>query len=207
MSATGEATPLDGLLQHPALWRGRSVAPLATWPSGFAALDALLPGGGWPRTGLIEILTARPGLGELQLFLPALAALTCATEPRWSAFVAPPFQLFAPAFAAAGVVLERLLVLHPPEPLWAMEQALRSAACDLVLAWVAQAPARDLRRLVLAGEQGRAVAVLFRPIAAAAESSPASLRIAVQPTATGLRLQLVKSRGIARDSLDIDFSP
>lgn len=42
-----------------ALWRGDQLgAPVsAVWPSGFAALDAQLPGGGWPGHGLTEILT------------------------------------------------------------------------------------------------------------------------------------------------------
>jgi len=203
MSDAEVPTQLTQLLQHPALWRGRSVAPLATLATGFAALDAVLPGGGWPRSGLIEILTARQGLGELQLWLPALAALTRAPDPRWCAFVDPPFQLFAPAFAAAGVALDRLLVLQPPEPLWSTEQALRSGACDLVLAWAAQAPARDLRRLVLAGEQGRSAAVLFRPAQAERESSPAALRLVVQARPQGLRLRIVKSRGIVRERVDL----
>jgi cell division inhibitor SulA len=207
MSGTGDAKRLDGLLQHPALWRGRSVAPVATLSSGFASLDAALPGGGWPRIGLTEILTARPGLGELQLWLPVLAALTAAREPRWSSFVSPPFQLFAPAFAAAGVALERLLVLHPPEPLWSVEQSLRSGACDLVLAWVAQAPATDLRRLVLASEQGRAACVLFRPARAAAESSPAMLRLQVEPLPGGLSLRFLKRRGLGCEHLELRFGP
>ena len=207
MPVTGEAKRLDGLLQHPALWRGRSVAPLATLPSGFASLDAALPGGGWPRTGLTEILTARQGLGELQLWLPAIAALTAAAEPRWTSFVSPPFQLFAPALAAAGVALERLLVLHPPEPLWSVEQALRSGSCDLVCAWVAQATAGELRRLVLASEQGRAAGVLFRPARTAMESSPVALRLLVEPIPGGLNLRFLKRRGLGCEQLDLRFTP
>jgi hypothetical protein len=84
------STPLEQLLQHPALWRGRSVAPIATFATGFAALDQALPGGGWPRTGLIEILTAQQGVGELQLWLPALAALTSAAKSTWAVRSASP---------------------------------------------------------------------------------------------------------------------
>jgi cell division inhibitor SulA/protein ImuA len=197
------SSQLEQLLQHPALWRGRSVAPIATFASGFAPLDELLPGGGWPRTGLIEILTAAQGIGELQLWLPVLAALTSAADPRWSAFVAPPYQLFAPAFAAAGVQLERLLIIHPAQALWAAEQALLSGACDIVLAWLPQAAARDLRRLALATEQGRAPAVIFRPAAAERESSPAALRVAVEATAQGLQIRFIKSRGVIRHVIDL----
>jgi cell division inhibitor SulA len=203
-----EATAqLEQLLQHPALWRGRSVAPLATFASGFAALDRVLPGGGWPRSGLIEILTARQGIGELQLWLPALAALSSAGQARWCAFVGPPFPLFAPAFAAAGVQLEQLLVIRPEQVLWATEQALLSGACDIVLAWVAQGSARDLRRLALATEQGRSAAVIFRPLTAEHESSPALLRIAVHAIPQGLRLRVLKSRSSQRDSITLVFTP
>src|SRR5438270_615213 len=77
----GEAK-LARLLEHPAIWRGRSAAHQRGLPSGFAALDAYLPGYGWPRTGLIEILVSRFGSGELYLLLPALAALTRARCAR-----------------------------------------------------------------------------------------------------------------------------
>ena len=68
-------TGLDGLLMHPAIWRGRSLAPIDTHATGCARLDEALPGRGWPATGLTEILTRRPGLGELRLLVPWLVAL------------------------------------------------------------------------------------------------------------------------------------
>ena len=69
----GKLHPLEQLLGHPAIWRGRSTAPTDTLSTGFSTLDAGLPGGGWPCTGLIEILTPRTGLGELRLLVPLLA--------------------------------------------------------------------------------------------------------------------------------------
>src|SRR5579875_332479 len=76
------------LLEHPALWRGRSAARLSTVPTGFSALDAALPGGGWPQVGLVEILISRLGVGELYLLLPALASITQRAQARWCAWVA-----------------------------------------------------------------------------------------------------------------------
>ena len=142
----------------------------------------------------------------MQLWLPALAALTSAADPRWSAFVGPPYPLFAPAFAAAGVQLERLLIIRPAQALWAAEQALLSAACDLVLLWLPQAAPQDLRRLALATEQGRAPAVIFRPAAAERESSPAALRLAVEATPTGLQLRFIKSRGASRPVIPLELT-
>jgi cell division inhibitor SulA/protein ImuA len=200
---------LEQLLAHPALWRAGSAARGAVWPSGFAPLDAGLPGGGWPRSGLIEILPMRFGQGELQLLLPALASITRRPEARWCIWVAPPLQPFAPALAAAGVALSRLLIVRAPmrgrrpTSLWAFEQALGSGACDCVFAWTRHAPARHIRRLHLAAQRGNTLGVLFRTREAAGEASPAMLRVALEPRGDGARVTLLKSRGGARGALDL----
>jgi len=197
---------LARLLEHPAIWRGRSAAHVATWPTGFAVLDAGLPGGGWPRAGLVEVLTPRIGLGELALIMPALADLTALMPPRWTAWIAPPLEPYAPALAAHGLALERQLIVRTEIPLWAMEQALVSGACEVALAWVRRAQPRSLRRLQLATERGRTLGFLFRALSSARESSPAALRVQFEPTSTGARLTLLKSRGGARTPIDITWS-
>jgi cell division inhibitor SulA/protein ImuA len=85
-------------------------------PTGFPDLDRSLPGGGWPRVGLVEILTPHLGIGELYLLLPALARLTHQPSARWCAWIAPPFQPFAPALTAHGLKLERLLIARWDSP-------------------------------------------------------------------------------------------
>jgi hypothetical protein len=104
---------LARLLEHPAIWRGRSAARAEVLPTGCVAFDACLPGGGWPRTGLIEILVPRFGVGELYLLFPALAALTRRPGARWCVWVAPPLEPYAPALSAHGAALERMLVVRP----------------------------------------------------------------------------------------------
>lgn len=207
---------LSRLLEHPAIWRGRSAARTKTLPTGFAALDEGLPGGGWPHAGLIEILPTCFGAGELSLLLPALAAMTRRPEARWCAWVAPPLQPFAPALAQHGVALERVLVVNTPKKVvkggggpkdvgWAFEQTLRSGACDIALAWLRSALPRQIRRLHLAAERGDTLGVLFRPREAARDSSPAVLRVAVEPTAPGARVTLLKSRGGARGAIELSL--
>jgi len=198
---------LAALLEHPAIWRGRSCARCDGVPTGFPALDAHLPGGGWPRVGLIEVLIPRLGVGELLLLLPALKALGESPTARWCAWIAPPFELFAPALAAHGMSLERSLIVHTEAPLWACEQALGSGACDVALAWVRRAPPRALRRLQLATERGRTLGILFRTLGPRAlrEPSCAVLRVAVQPASEGVRLKLLKSRGGPRSPLTVSF--
>jgi cell division inhibitor SulA/protein ImuA len=194
------------LLEHPAIWRGRSAAQRRSGlPTGFAALDEYLPDSGWPRTGLIEILVARFGSGELTLLMPALAALTRAAVARWCVWVAPPLVPFAPALASGGVVLDRVAVVGGERSLWAFEQALGSGACDAVLGWVRQVKPRDLRRLQLAAERGRTLGVMFRPRRAAREASAAVLRLSIEPLAEGVRVTLLKGRSVRRDALDLPW--
>jgi protein ImuA len=209
---------LAQLLKHPALWRGRSAARCSVVPTGFAALDASLPGNGWPQIGLVEILTPHLGVGELYLILPALAFLTRESAARWCAWVAPPFEPFAPALAAHGVRLSRMLVVRADRgepagqagrPLWACEQALRSGACGAVLAWLPPVSLRALRRLQLATERGRTLAFLFRTLSRATMQEPthAVLRVAVEPNTPGARVRLLRSRGGSREAVDLEFGP
>jgi hypothetical protein len=198
---------LARLLEHPAIWRGRSAARTEVLPTGFAALDECLPGKGWPRTGLIEILVSRFGIGELYVLLPALAALTRRSAARWCVWIAPPLEPFAPTLAAHGMALERVLVVRADSPLWSFEQTLGSGASDVAMAWARSPRAREIRRLQLAAERGKTLGVLFRPQRAARESSPAALRIALEPMTQGVRVTFLKSRGGGRGSIELSWAP
>ena len=191
--------PLDDLLRHPALWRAREQGAAFARPglsTGFAALDRCLPGGGWPSRGLVEILADHTGIGELSLLLPALARL-CGDEREqgWLAWISPPHPPYAPALAACGIDVRRVLVVRSPPAEWAMEQALRSGACSAVLGWAACRDRQSLRRLQLAAEQSSSLAVLFRRLRHAGEPSPAVLRMALECAPDGLDVQVLKSRG------------
>jgi hypothetical protein len=196
MSVSGHSQ-VETLLQHPSLWRGRGAALQAGVPTGFAALDAALPGGGWPRRGLVEILTAGSGCSELALWAPRVTHLTTSEAARWCVFVTPPFEPFAPAWHARGARLDRLLVVQAAQSLWALEQCLLSGACGIGFAWVRQAGMTELRRLTLAAERGASLGVLIRPLQAATLHTTAVLRMAITRTATHLRLQLLKGRGLS----------
>jgi hypothetical protein len=198
---------LAGLLAHPAIWRGRGLAPIDTHATGWAYLDDALPGRGWPAASLTEILTLRPGLGELRLLVPLLAASARSQPPRWVSWISPPFEPYAPALVAEGVPVDRQLVIRTDHPLWALEQTLDSGACGLALAWLdGRSPRvrpRDLRRLQLITQRHRASAFLFRGFEAAREASPAGLRVRFEPRPGGARLQLLKSRGGRREPFEL----
>ena len=193
--------PFSALLDRPDIWRGDSLsrASASTVSSGFPALDAALPGGGWPAGALTEILPAHEGIGELRLLGPALAS----RGGSRLAWIAPPHLPYAPALAAAGIDIARLVIVRTAshrETLWAAEQALASNACGAVLAWFpgakyAEVKYAELRRLQIAAEGGRAPAFLFRPPAVASEPSPAALRIALGTSGGGLAVEVFKRRG------------
>ena len=136
-----------------ALWRadqiGRSPAP--TRASGHAALDAELPGGGWPTAALTEVLLASPGQGEIRLLGPACAA----QQDRPTLWIAPPLSPYTPALLGLGWRAEQLIWIDPASAAdagWAAEQAVKSHSCGAVLWWAPQARPEQLRRLHLAAQ-------------------------------------------------------
>ncbi len=170
------------------------------WSTGRSSLDARLPGGGWPTASLVEVLLDAAGLGEVQLFLPALVQCQRRIdgEAPWLVWIAPPHEPYAPALAQQGIELSRLLVVRPAtatEALWAAEQALSSGVCAAVLLWLKGTDDRWLRRLKLAAEAGGALGVLFRPERHRFESSPAALRLLLTQGEHEPHLELLKVQG------------
>lgn len=195
---TAPANPsLQQLLQHPAIWKGFRDASIGNPRSGHAELDRHLPGRGWPRRGLIELITAATGIGELRLLIPTLARAGQGERPQ--TWVCPPHIPYAPALAAAGIDLGGLLIVQPAadrQGLWAMEQILRAGTESCVLGWSETRDTRALRRLQLAAEEGGTPLFLYRPRAALQQSSPAVLRLYLSPAASGLHIRLLKGRGV-----------
>jgi cell division inhibitor SulA len=204
-------TPLDDILQQPGVWRGREIVRntgLEHTTTGFAELDRLLPGGGWPLGALTELYHGQPGIGELRLLMPALARLS--RQGRWVALIAPPYIPYAPALAAFGLDLKHVLLVHPKtatDGLWALEQGLRSGTCGAVLAWPRQLDQQALRRLQLAAETGKSWGILFRDPAEQTQSSPAALRLRLEAREGNALVHLLKCRGgVAGAELTLDLS-
>jgi len=213
--------PADPEALHPSLWRAHRLGRTGTaavWRTGFAALDAELPGGGWPCQALTELLLPRTGIGEVRLLAPVLAAPVepdSGTSRRVMLF-APPALPCAPALAQLGVDAHRMVVIHGVQPsrvpgsrarssaevdlLWALEQALRSGAAGPVLAWLPGPLSGDLlRRLQLAAQAHEAPAFLLRGLEARLQPSPVALRLVLQPLPDpdALSVHLLKRRGPA----------
>lgn len=191
---------LDLLARHPQIqkgWHTRSNGQRL--PSGFESLDEVLEGG-WPVGVLCEVLPDSPGIGELSLFLPAMAELSnsISDDSTGISLIAPPWVPYAPGFQQAGVCLSRLLVVQASnglDSLWAMEQALSSRSCRACFAWIDKASDLALRRLQLAAADAGSWAVIFRSPGFQDCASPAALRLRLSRNSHGLIVHLLRCRG------------
>lgn len=201
----GAVVSLDALLDERRVWKGRAqVQPVAAQPTGHPLLDAALPIGGWPPAALTEVLIPANGSGELRLLWPTLARLANAGERI--VLVAPPFVPYPQAWQSAGVDVRQLSIIQASDTdaLWAVEQCLRSGSCGAVLAWPGKVDDRALRRLQVAAETGETLAFACRGQQAAANPSPAALRIAIDVRPRQLRV--LKCRGGLAPSSPIPFT-
>ncbi|MDO9196351.1 translesion DNA synthesis-associated protein ImuA [Rhodoferax sp.] len=197
-------SPLPASVAHlgEAVWRADELgcAAGATVASGHTALDAQLPGGGWPVGAVVEVLQAQSGQNEWRLLLPALRRSSGPVV-----LVGAPHVPFGPGLCAQGFEAQRLLWIRAGAPaarLWASEQALRCAKVAAVLAWLPQVRAEQLRRLQMAAQEHSKLLFVMRPAQAIAESSPAVLRLLVSSQSAGegapgdaLQLHILKRRG------------
>jgi hypothetical protein len=170
--------------------------PLPGAPSGFAQLDASLPGGGWPIGAIAELMPSAMGIGEVDLLMPVLSRL--ARAGRYIAWIAPPYRLHAPGLMQRGLPLERVWIIQTrslQESLWAAEQTLLCPAFGAVLSWPSRISGKNVRRLQLAAEAGGSLGILYRPAEAAREPSPAALRLQLEAAADGLLVTIQKCRG------------
>ena len=203
------------------LWRSHQLSQQSSrsiTPTGFPALDAELPGGGWPHRVLTELLLPHPGLGELRLLVPALTRIAGAGDAteslgRCVMLFDPPAALCGWALAQLGVNAQQLIVVYGREGargaahlrrllpsadlLWALEQALKSGHVGAALAWLPQRLKADaLRRLQLAAQAHDGPVFLFREVEARAKPSAAPLRLMLQGAGIDrLSVRVLKRRG------------
>ncbi|SAL45826.1 cell division protein [Caballeronia sordidicola] len=181
---------------HPSLWRGSQLARTArrVIDTGYEALSAELPGGGWPVSTLVEFLTAQSGIGEMRILRPTLASL--AGKPI--ALIQPPQVPNIQAFMYMGIDSSKLVWITPKktaDALWSAEQILKAGSFGAVLFWQQHIRGESLRRLILAAQSNETLFVLMRPLASAQDSSPASLRLALRPAENGVAVEVIKRKG------------
>lgn len=187
---------LDQQMAH-SVWQANQLghAPSRTVSTGFAALDAELPDGGWPHSTLTELLLQKHGIGEMRLLRPALAALA---RTRRVALLAPPFTPHIATWSGWDIDAEQLLLLNATrtsDALWAAEQVLLNGSCGAAILWQKDVKPEALRRLQLAAQASDTVFWLVRPATAQHNPSPSPLRLLLQAASAGVEVHVVKRRG------------
>jgi recombination protein RecA len=183
-------------------------------PIDLGQLGSILPGGGLPRGGVVELAVTGGAAMATRIALSACRAvqqeaLVHGGELPWCAFLDPSASLFAPGVAKAGVELKRLLVVRPNlDALTRVAVRLAESRAFAVLvvdtigvpgaslttrgsAWV-----RTVRRLALAAEGTASIVLLLTEhMAQRGTPLPVAQRILLsRPAPDLLRVQLVKDR-------------
>jgi protein ImuA len=211
------AIHLSSLLEGQQLWHAQEMLGVAALsaqvqPTGFEALDAALPGRGWPLSQLNELICTPGVSGEWSLMLPGLRAAQASA--RQLVLINAPHEPYLPAWQAAGISPARVLRLDAgahsqaqQRACWAAEQALHCADVAAVVAWLPRAPTESLRRLQLAASESQILLFVVRPLAAQDHSSPAALRLLLSRSdALHTEVSILKCRGSAGQvSVQIDL--
>lgn len=182
-----------------AIWRGSELgSPVSsTLPSGFAALDAELPGGGWPCQSLTEILQPQPAVAEWRLLGPAMRQVVA--KGGQVVIVGPTRVPHLPGLRFAGLDERQLVWIQadtPAERLWTTEQLVKANACGLLVAWLPQARQEQIRRLQVCALACDGPVFLCRPIQAEDEPSAAPLRLKLRFSLDWLlHVELFKRKG------------
>ena len=163
-----------------AIWRGNQLGSPVTSvvSSGFPALDAELPGAGWPCHSLTEILQAQPTVAEWRLLAPAMRQVVAGG--RNVVVVGPPKSPHLPGLKYAGLDERHLVWIQadaPAERLWVTEQLIKTNAAGLLVSWLPQARQEQIRRLQVCAQACDGPVFLCRPAAAEHEPSAAPLRV------------------------------
>jgi hypothetical protein len=180
--------------------------------TGIAALDALLPDGGFRSGTLVDWLADSAASGvDLLALLSARPMLNAGRV----IIVFDRDKTFYPAASAAwGIALEQTIVVRPKnqaEELWALEQCLQSAGVAVSWCRLERASGRALRRLQLAVERGGGLGFLLRPLSTRGQPTWSDVRLTVTPLVSQsshhrARLELVRSRrGAGEKSLILEL--
>ena len=204
-------------------------------PTGHPALDARLPGGGWPLRALTELSAFRPGAREMSVLAPCLQALQHAG--RLLMFFDAPAALSGAALVQQGLDPAQLLRVETAclqddasahsarSRLWAMEQVLRSGQVGAVVAWLPPQVTRgDLLRLQRAARSHDGPVFVWHHLAPPAYPGVQGLRLRLRdkagqglavrvqaeggaPQCAGSRVPRLKGRVVWRTAASGRFAP
>lgn len=164
--------------------------------SGIPVLDELLPGGGWPKRGLVEIILPDPYCNPMSLLLPSLIRLS--RQGRWIAMVNPTYPARSGLLKADAIHHDRVLQVNPHpgrSALWTAESMLYSGDCSVVMAWPNCNTELMGKRLQKAAARGKALGILFRYAGPATQPSGVQTRLKLEVDAQGRAVYLLNGKG------------
>jgi protein ImuA len=189
-------------LWHADAWSGLHEQVVST---GYSALDAALPSGGWPVSQLIEVLVDTSSNTDVSLIAPALPRMLESELGHAASklvLIDPPHEPSLPAWEVQGVLADSVVRIDTDllsaghtastsatRVCWAIEQALRCAQVSVVLAWLPRVPSQSLRRLQVAAGSSQALLMVLRP-RGNAQPSPAPLRLRCKGLAGEVSVQI-----------------
>lgn len=197
LTNTDNRTSLEHILLRSDTWRGETPTTIDSsgLHTGYPALNDALIAHGWPQKTLIEVCQQGFIQQEWYLFTSVLEALD-----GLIVLLNPPLIPFAHGLVIAGVDMERVRVVHSfraEDFVSSFVELCRTSACGVLLAW--QRDLRltytDLRKCLLAAQEGTGLYTVFRSAAAQQESSPATLRLLLGAQSDGIVITIFKQRG------------
>ena len=184
-------------LHHLNAWeRSTTSGQAATVPTGVPGLDDLLPGGGWPEAGLVEIVSPDDYADATGLVLPLLARL--GVGDRWLGMVAPPCMPRSRILQDSRINPLRLQQINSHagrSDMWTMEYMLQDGHYRVVLGWPSCDTELVARRLAHAAHAGNSLGILFRYESFSRNVSGTGLRLKLEVNETGKLIYRLNSRG------------
>lgn len=171
---------------------------------GCSEFDAWMPGAALQPGMMVELLYSQRGVGAGSLAIHG--AQQVVQQLQSPLVVVDRSRLFyPPAAVARGIDPYNLIMIRPPakssnsrgkghtnrhagmssaEELWALDQALRCSGVAVVMAWMENIEPNAYRRLQLAAEAGKTLAILIRPERVRALPTWADVQVLVSPSTT-----------------------
>lgn len=165
-------------------------------PTGMPLLDDMLPGGGWPKRGLVEIILPDVYSDAMSLLMPGLVRLS--QQGRWIAMVNPTWPARAGLFREVAINHDRVLQVNPHpgrSALWTAESMLYTGDCSVVMAWPNCNTELMGKRLQKAAAHGKALGILFSYESLETHPSGVDTRLKLETGAEGRAVYLLNGKG------------
>jgi len=164
--------------------------------TGIPVLDDMLPCGGWPKNGLVEIIIPDAYSDALSLLMPALIRLS--QQGRWIAMVNPTWPTRSSLLTETAINHAKVLQVNPHpgrSALWTAESMLYSGDCSVVMAWPNCSTELMGKRLQKAAAHGKALGILFCYEGLETQPSGVATRLKLEIDGEGRAVYLLNSRG------------